>query len=123
MRKSSFTGLQNRMLNRSFNDFTKSFVFESKIETPDGQGGFVTTWATFATVDKGFVTETSGDRSILDDHIKSKYKFKFGFKFVSGLKEDMRILYNGDYYNIGPIKPLLESDIWIDIFANKSIAT
>jgi len=122
MSVSSFKSLASSFVNDTFADFTKPFAFESLTETSDGQGGYTTTWITFASV-TGFVKVTSGKELILDEHINSEYLRKFSFEYVAGLENNMRILYEGDYYNIHKIQSVQDSTIWIDVIASKSVAT
>lgn len=118
----SFKDLANNFVTSTFADFTKNYTFESKVETADGQGGFAKTWTTFSTV-TGFVKVISAKEGELDDHIKSDYIRKFSFEYVSGLANDMRILYDGEYYNISSIKSIQDSTIWLDVVAIKAVNT
>jgi len=122
MSVSSFKSLAKGFVNDTFSDFTQTYTFESLNKTPDGQGGFTSGWSTFATV-TGFVKIDSGREGELDDHIKSEYSRKFSFEFVAGLQNNMRILYNGDYYNIRSINSVQDSTIWIDVMGDKDIAS
>ena len=122
MSVSSFKSLAKSFVDNTFSDFTQTYTFESLAKTSDGQGGFTVAWSTFATV-TGFVKIDSGREGELDDHIKSEYSRKFSFEFVAGLKNNMRILYNGDYYNIRSINSVQDSTIWIDVMGDKDIAS
>tara|TARA_R110000744_G_scaffold173542_1_gene292292 strand:+ start:663 stop:1031 length:369 start_codon:yes stop_codon:yes gene_type:complete len=121
MSVASFKSLAKSFVDTTFADFTQTYTFESLVKTGDGQGGFTVAWVAFATV-TGFVKIDSGREGELDDHIKSEYSRKFSFEFIAGLQNDMRILYNGDYYNIRSIKSTQDSTIWIDVMADKDIA-
>ena len=120
MSVSSFKSLAKSFVDNTFSDFTQTYTFQSLNKAPDGQGGFTSGWSTFATV-TGFVKIDSGREGELDDHIKSEYSRKFSFEFVTGLQNDMRILYNGDYYNIRSINSVQDSTIWIDVMGDKDI--
>ena len=122
MSVSSFKSLAKGFVDNTFSDFTQTYTFQSLNKAPDGQGGFTSGWSTFATV-TGFVKIDSGREGELDDHIKSEYSRKFSFEFVTGLQNDMRILYNGDYYNIRSINSVQDSTIWIDVMGDKDIAS
>ena len=118
-----FKDLANKFVTDTFADFNKTYTFEAPVETPDDQGGFVTTWpTTFATI-TGFVKPVSESEIILDDHIKSKNIKKFSFEYVAGITSDMRILFDGKYYNINSPASIQESDVWIDVIASESVAT
>ncbi len=120
--KQRFKQLAKRFVNDTFAEFNKTFIFESFVRTPDDQGGFTITWSTFATV-TGFVKIDSGKEGILDEHIKSEYSRKFSFESIEGLANDMRILYDGDHYNIKSIDSIQDSTVWINVMAIKSVAT
>lgn len=122
MSVSSFKSLAKSFVDNTFSDFTQTYTFQSLNKAPDGQGGFTSGWSTFATV-TGFVKIDSGREGELDDHIKSEYSRKFSFEFVAGLQNNMRILYNGDYYNIRSINSVQDSTIWIDVMGDKDIAS
>jgi|TARA_B110000503_G_scaffold67469_1_gene105708 SPP1 family predicted phage head-tail adaptor len=122
MSVSSFKSLAKGFVDNTFSDFTQTYTFQSLNKAPDGQGGFTSGWSTFATV-TGFVKIDSGREGELDDHIKSEYSRKFSFEFVAGLQNNMRILYNGDYYNIRSINSVQDSTIWIDVMGDKDIAS
>lgn len=118
----SFEALAKSFVDNTFAEYTQAYSFEAITKTPDGQGGFTVTWANFANV-TGFVKIDSGREGELDDHIKSQYSRKFSFEFIAGLTNDMRILYDGDYYNVRSIKSAQDSTIWIDVLADKDLAS
>jgi SPP1 family predicted phage head-tail adaptor len=122
MSVASFKALANEFVTSTFADFALPYTFETPTKTPDNQGGYTVTWAEFKAV-SGFVKPTSGKELTLDDHIKTENLKKFSFEYVAGLKNDMRILFNGKYYNIHSIKNIQESTIWIDVIASESVAT
>ena len=122
MSVSSFKSLAKGFVDNTFSDFTQTYTFQSLNKAPDGQGGFTSGWSTFATV-TGFVKIDSGREGELDDHIKSEYSRKFSFEFVAGLQNNMRILYNGDYYNIRSLNSVQDSTIWTDVMGDKDIAS
>lgn len=111
-----------RFVNSRFSDLVKPFTFEVRTDTPDGQGGFTSTWATFATV-AGFVKNAKEDERILDDHLKSDRHKSFSFESIPGIDADMRILYDGVYFNIEPTKNIRDSDIWIIVVGVEDVAT
>ena len=122
MSVASFRGLTSTFVKSTFAAFTQDFIIQQLTETPDGQGGFTATWSTFASV-TGFVKTVTAKEAQLDDHIHSEYLKKFSFEYISGINNDMRILYGGDYYNIRSSVSIADSTIWIDIVADKNTAT
>jgi SPP1 family predicted phage head-tail adaptor len=119
---SSFKALAKSFVDNTFAEYAQVYSFEEITKIPDGQGGFTVTWSNFANV-TGFVKIDSGREGELDDHIKSQYSRKFSFEFIAGLTNDMRILYDGDYYNVRSINSVQDSTIWIDVLADKDIAS
>ena len=122
MSVASFKALANKLVSVTFADFALTYTIEVKTNTPDDQGGYTTTWADFATV-TGFVRPTSGKELILDDHIKTENLKAFSFEYISGITNDMRILFNSKYYNIHQISNAAQSTIWISIVASEAVAT
>ena len=118
----SFKALAKSFVGNTFAEYAQAYSFEAITKIPDGQGGFTVTWSTFANV-TGFVKIDSGREGELDDHIKSQYSRKFSFEFIAGLTNDMRILYDGDYYNVRSIKSAQDSTIWIDVLADKDLTS
>mgnify|MGYP003645632261 CR=1 FL=1 len=122
MSVASFKALANKFVTNTFADFTQPYTFESVTRVPDDQGGYTTTWATFAAV-TGFIKPTSGKEMILDDHINTENLKKFSFEYVAGITADMRILFNSKYYNIHSVASIQESTVWVDVIASESVAT
>lgn len=120
--RQTFKNLATNFITKTFADFTKTFTIESLTNTPDGQGGYVPSWSTFATI-TGFVQKKSGDETIKDDQLDDNYPTTFSFKYISGITNEMRVLFNGKYYNIRSIISVQEVDVWIDIVADESDAT
>lgn len=122
MSRESFKNLANGFVSDTFADFAKTFVIQSKTETPDGQGGFTVAWTTFATI-AGFVFPTTTKDKIVDDRIKSEDIRKFQFEHIAGIDSAMRILYENNLYNISPPKSVVDSDIWLIIVGFQGDAT
>ena len=120
--RQQFKDLASSFVDNVFADFTHTFTIESLTETTDLQGGYTTSWATFATV-TGFVQKNDGSESIQDEQIDSNYSTKFSFQYIAGLTNDMRVNYNGTYYNIKSIVSVQDKDVWIDIMADEGDAT
>ena len=120
--RQTFKNLATNFVNSTFADFTKTFTIEALTNTPDGQGGYVPSWSTFAIV-TGFVQKKSGDETVKDDQLNDDYPTMFSFKYISGLNNNMRVLFNGKYYNIRSIISVQEVDVWVDIVADESDAT
>jgi len=120
--RQTFKNLASNFVNSTFADFTKTFVIEQLVETSDGAGGYTVAWTTFATV-TGFVQRKSGGETIENDKIDEDYPTVFSFEFIPGVLNNMRIFYNGKYFNIRSIVPIQDVDVWLDITADEGDAT
>lgn len=103
-------------------DLMGRYDIEERIDTPDGQGGYTSTWQPFVTI-YGFVRNVRADEKILDDHIKTDRAKSFSSAFVAGITTDMRIVYENRYYNILSVKNVEDSDIWLRLVAAEDVAT
>lgn len=117
-----FKDLAQRFVDDTFAEFAETFTIEQATNTPDGQGGFTTSWATFATI-SGFVTSDNGQESIEDSRLKSSYRKNFQFEYLAGIDNAMRINFDSKIYNIRSIVTEQESTIWIRIIADEEVAT
>jgi SPP1 family predicted phage head-tail adaptor len=120
--RAKFKALANKFVNNTFADFVKTYTFEALTRIPDGQGGFTEDWNAFATI-TGFVKDVKNEKGELDQHIKSDVEKMFEFEYIAGINAKMRILYDGEYYNIDPEEKIYESDVWIKVKARKARAT
>jgi len=118
---SDFKNLANSFVADVFSDVTQVFVIESKATVDDGQGGVTVAWSTFANV-TGFVKTLSAKEMIRDDRIKSDQAKQFSFEYIAGITSDMRISYEGVYYNILAPNDILDATIWIKLVGDKDSA-
>lgn len=78
-------------------------TIQEPTETEDSTGQPVQTWATFATVYAKVDTTTEFGRDLevqLGGSMNPRAYVLFTTRYVSGLTEKMRIVFNGDNYNI-----------------------
>lgn len=118
--KQSFKSVAKNFVEKTFSEFAVQFSFESLTMTPDGQGGFSESWSNFSTV-SGFVEPQPGGEQFIDGQVKFPQSFTFAFESIAGLDEKMRINYNSEFYNIESISPVMDSDVWTEIVATKSV--
>ena len=120
-----FKDLAKDFVDNTFADVAQTFVFQTKTNTSDGQGGYTTAWSNFATI-TGFVKtlggNVSGKEMIIDDRIKSDTAKQFSFEYKAGITADMRIVYEGVNYNILPFDDVMDANIWQKIVAYKDEA-
>ncbi len=120
--RDTFKRLSTKFIEETFADFTQTWDFERLIELPDEQGGYTTNWCKVVAVE-GFVSPMDGTQSTKDDQLNTDKMLKFSFKHIDGINESMRILYNAEYYNIRSVTSVVGVDIWIDVLAERSVAT
>jgi SPP1 family predicted phage head-tail adaptor len=124
--RATFKRLANKFVTDTFADFNKTFVFQTKTRTPDGQGGFTVAWTDFATV-TGFVKKMSGgkmvDNTMGSTKIDDNEIFNFAFQYIEGITDDLRISYEGEVYNIQAVKAIQDVDVWLMVDAEKGEPT
>lgn len=120
--RARFKKLAQKFVDKTFKDFTASFLIESETSTPDTRGGETVTWSTFASV-TGFVTPEKGSESQLDDRLNTNQSYRFSFEYVEGITAKMRVNYGGVIFNIRSVQSTKDKDIWINIFADRDMAT
>tara|TARA_R110000772_G_scaffold9722_1_gene31772 strand:- start:5230 stop:5616 length:387 start_codon:yes stop_codon:yes gene_type:complete len=118
--RESFKSLASSFVNSVFADFTKSIVIQSLIRASDGQGGYTTTWTDFAST-RCFVTKSAGGEVVEKTGDATKIDqddvFLFEFEFIDNITDEMRIVYDGDNYNIKSGTAVQEVDIWLKLEA------
>lgn len=81
----------------------RRIVIQESTLTKDEYGQEMTAWGTFATV-WAKVEDKSGSESYQADQLTATRMTVFTIRWIAGLTEKMRILYNYDYYDIQAIK-------------------
>lgn len=77
----------------------RRIVIQELTNTSDEYNQPVPTWSTFATV-WASVDDKSGNESYQADQLTATRRTIFNIRYLSGVRETMRILYNNRYYNI-----------------------
>lgn len=81
----------------------RRIVIQELTNAPDEYNQPIPTWSTFATV-WASIDDKSGKESYQADQLTATRNTVFNIRYLSGLRETMRILYNNRYYNIELIK-------------------
>lgn len=118
-----FKNLAAKFVDSTFLDFTEGFTIEQVTQTTDSRGGYTEAWATFATVDRGFVTPEKASESVKDERLNSNHSYIFSFQHIDGLSDKMRINYGGVKFNIRSIESIKDQDVWVNIHADRDVAT
>ena len=121
-----FKNLADNLINNVFADFMNTWTFEKINRVSDGQGGYTETWTTFATVQRGIVEIKSGgeivEKTMEATKIDQNEVFTFQYEEIAGVTNEMRINYNGEFFNIKQIKRLVEVDVFTIVEATRGNA-
>jgi SPP1 family predicted phage head-tail adaptor len=112
--------LANRFYSDTFKEFVVKIDIEAKTNTDDGMGGISESWALFANVDSFAEVKTSKELN-KDNSLVLTDLMKFTIKHINGITSDMRIKYNGEYYNIESINNINQAGIIVEILARKGV--
>jgi SPP1 family predicted phage head-tail adaptor len=102
-------------------------TIENLVETPDGAGGFVSSWTSVATVWAELLPITAnvlaaGSEVLNDMQIENKQGFRITLRFMSGITAKMRITHNGRVFNIRRVVNVNERNEALEIFAEEGVA-
>ena len=84
----------------------RSITIETATLTKNSIGEKTKSWSTFKTV-WAQVTPMLGKETLADAQLRAPVMTKFRIRYLAGLKHTMRILHNGEYYDI---QSIIESD-------------
>jgi SPP1 family predicted phage head-tail adaptor len=83
----------------------RKIVIENQTFATNSIGEYISTWAVFHTTFAS-VAKVSGSEKIEADQVTATNKVRFKIRFFNGIDETMRVLYNGNYYDIVEIQEL-----------------
>ena len=83
----------------------RKIVIENQTFSNNSIGEYTSSWSTFHTAFSS-VTKVSGSESVQADQITATNKVRFKIRFFDGINEAMRVLYNGNYYDIVEVQEL-----------------
>ena len=78
-------------------------AIQSKAFTTDAWGGQVEAWTNFATGIRAEVNPLSGRELIASQAAQSATTCRFKIRYMAGVKQAMRVVYGGQYYNISAV--------------------
>lgn len=90
----------------------RKIVIEDESQAMNSYGESVSTWSTYHTA-FAHVQKVSGKEAEEASRITATNYVKFKIRFFAGITEDMRILYNSNYYDIVEIQELDREGLWI----------
>jgi len=119
--RSTFSSLADAFISDTFADFAKDVDVYSLARTSDGQGGFTEVWSVFAS-SKAFIFPLKGKENLDSGRLFSDQFYKISLKPISGLTTKMKIIYDGDDFNIRSIVDIAEADAWVNLITEKGVA-
>lgn len=99
-------------------------IIESETQTPDGIGGFTSSWVTFKTV-WARIEPTRGNERKYAEKLEQNitHVLTCHAQSVAGVNHSMRVNHNGTIYHIKAVVKLLEVDKWVKIDAVQGVAS
>jgi SPP1 family predicted phage head-tail adaptor len=97
-------------------------TFQQMTSTLDAGGGRAISYSTFKTV-HAHIKQDSGREKYEQGVLEAKKVFTFTIRFISGLTEDMRIIFNSKSFNITSIINDDERNKYLIIKADEGVAT
>lgn len=90
----------------------RKIVIEGKTQAQNSYGEPVATWSTYHTA-FAQVQKAGGKEGEEASRITATNMVRFKIRFFAGITEDMRVLYNGNYYDIIEIQELDREGLWL----------
>ena len=112
-------------------ELNKEITIQEITETTDSGGGFTSTWGNLSTdptvwakvINFPNIKNPTGRDRYVQDQVQNHQTYKFIVRHRSDIQPEMRIVYNGDNYNIRTILPDENHGQYMEIFAEKGVAT
>lgn len=103
-------------------DLNQRIVIQRKTQTRLPSGGFTEAWASFATV-WAKVRPMSGRERYQADQVEAPANYRFTVQRRTDYDESMRIVWGGGTFNIRFIGLTAGTDQFMDIDAQRAVAT
>ncbi len=95
---------------------TETVTFQRPTKSPDGSGGYTTTFSTISTAPTaGHIKATSGMERWASDRVEAVSKYKLTVRYFSGLKESDTVTIRTRRHNIRFINNIEFKDKWLEI--------
>ena len=99
-----------------------SVVWQEKIQTPDGGGGFTYTTSDVVTT-RAFIKPISTNERFFAQRIESDISHKIYIRYRTDISPDMRINYGGRLFQVKGIMNIEEQNKWLEVSAVEGEAT
>lgn len=113
---SFYNNTKNKSISSCLN---KRIVIEESVSTPDGAGGFISSWVEFATV-WAEIKPVSTDEKFTSMQVKNTATHFITVRYIDNLKESMRINYNSRIFKIISIINPLEKNRVLEVLAEEN---
>ena len=97
-------------------------IWQEKIQTPDGGGGFTYTTSDVVTV-RAFIKPVSTNERFFAQRIESDISHKIYIRYRTDISPDMRINYGGRLFQVKGIMNIEEQNKWLEVSAVEGEAT
>lgn len=106
------------LFKQDVSDLDKRLELQSSLKTPNGQGGFVTTFATYATV-WGSLWPVSAKEVVQNNQTIGTITHRSRIRFRRGVKMAHRIKFKNRYFNMVSIINPEECNEWLDLLCKE----
>jgi SPP1 family predicted phage head-tail adaptor len=106
------------LFKRQISDLDKRIIFEKPVKTPNGQGGFVTTWAVACTV-WGRILPTSAKEQRQSDQTVLTISHTISIRHRRDVKSSWRIRYKNRFFSIVGLVNPEENSEWVDVLVKE----
>lgn len=90
--------------------------FQRKTRLPDGAGGFSETWSKISGAPEyAYARAVSGSERYASDRVEARTKVRVTVRYFDGLRDDDRVVINGDAHNITFINNVDFRGRWLEI--------
>jgi SPP1 family predicted phage head-tail adaptor len=105
---------------RTLADFDKRITFEKPVKTPNGQGGFITTWSTICTVWARILPISAKEKRRADQTVMTE-THTISIRYRRDIKATCRCKYKNRYFSIIALINPEEANEWLDINAKEVV--
>lgn len=103
-------------------DLDQQIVIQQKTQTRRAEGGYDETWSTFATV-WAKVRPLSGRERTQADAVEAPADYRFTIRRRTDITEAMRVTWGGGTFNIRFIGLTSARELYMDVDAERAVAT
>lgn len=111
--------IQNNTPNLS-SRLNKRITMEENNTTPDGSGGFISSWTEFASV-WAEIEPIKYEENFISGQVQNKATHSITIRYINSLKPSMRINYSNRIFNIVSVFNHMEQNQVITIIAEEQI--